>query len=154
ELYAVAALVGASIVVAGHMFDWPAAPTTAAGAIACIGLRILAIRRGWRLPVASTGDSPRKGSCGLGGSGSPAPAHPNGGDADSELQRGVSVVRAMARSVVVNRSDRAGAGSQLEELANGWTTLKRVRTELLRDLLVQRLHVQGDIPGVAADAHR
>ncbi|MCX7556624.1 trimeric intracellular cation channel family protein [Xanthomonadaceae bacterium JHOS43] len=60
ELYAVAALVGASIVVAGHMFDWPAAPTTAAGAIACIGLRILAIRRGWRLPVASTGDSPRK----------------------------------------------------------------------------------------------
>lgn len=52
ELYAVAALAGALVVVTGDALGWAAAPTAAAGAIACIVLRLLAIRRGWQLPVA------------------------------------------------------------------------------------------------------
>lgn len=52
ELYAVAALLGAVVVVVGHLLDFPAAPTMVAGAMICFGVRFLAIRRGWRLPVA------------------------------------------------------------------------------------------------------
>jgi uncharacterized membrane protein YeiH len=52
ELYAVAALLGAACVVIGHTMGLPPAPTALAGALACIGLRLVAIRRGWRLPVA------------------------------------------------------------------------------------------------------
>jgi uncharacterized membrane protein YeiH len=52
ELYAVAAALGAGIVVAGDALGLPPAPLTLAGAIACFVLRFLAIRRGWRLPVA------------------------------------------------------------------------------------------------------
>lgn len=52
ELYAVAALLGAAVVVAGHALGLPPAPVAVAGAIACFGLRLLAIRFGWQLPVA------------------------------------------------------------------------------------------------------
>ena len=52
ELYAVAALLGASLVVAGHALGLPAVPVAAVGAAACIALRLLAIRLGWQLPVA------------------------------------------------------------------------------------------------------
>ncbi len=52
ELYAVAALVGALIVVAGHALALPAAPTAVVGAVGCIVLRFMALRRGWQLPVA------------------------------------------------------------------------------------------------------
>ena len=52
ELYAVAALAGALVVVAGHALRWPAAPMAVAGASLCFALRWLAIRRGWRLPVS------------------------------------------------------------------------------------------------------
>jgi uncharacterized membrane protein YeiH len=55
ELYAVAALAGAAVVVAGHLLGWPSAPTAFAGAFICFGMRFAAIRRGWRLPLA--GDS-------------------------------------------------------------------------------------------------
>jgi uncharacterized membrane protein YeiH len=52
DLYAVAALVGAAVVVAGHALGfWPTA-TAIVGAVLCIGLRIEAIRRGWQLPRA------------------------------------------------------------------------------------------------------
>jgi uncharacterized membrane protein YeiH len=52
ELYAVAALAGAAVVVGGHLLT--VAPTGAAlaGAAVCFGLRLLAIWRGWHLPVA------------------------------------------------------------------------------------------------------
>jgi uncharacterized membrane protein YeiH len=48
----VAALAGAVVVVIGHQFD--IAPTLVAvlGALVCFGLRLLAIRRRWQLPVA------------------------------------------------------------------------------------------------------
>ena len=52
ELYAVAALLGAVIVVAGQALGLPAAPVAVAGAIACFSLRFLAMRHGWQLPVA------------------------------------------------------------------------------------------------------
>lgn len=52
ELYAVAALAGAGIVVGGHLLDMPLVPTALAGGLACLVLRLLALRRGWRLPVA------------------------------------------------------------------------------------------------------
>ncbi|HEY4583966.1 MAG TPA: trimeric intracellular cation channel family protein [Lysobacter sp.] len=52
ELYAVAALLGALVVVTGQALGLPAAPTAVAGAVACIVLRFLALRRGWQLPVA------------------------------------------------------------------------------------------------------
>lgn len=52
DLYAVAALAGASLVVVGHLLGLPMIGTAIAGAIVCFGLRLLAIRRGWSLPVA------------------------------------------------------------------------------------------------------
>jgi uncharacterized membrane protein YeiH len=56
ELYAVAALAAAAIVVAGHMLQLPVAPVTVAALISCFTLRVMAIRYGWRLPVAKIGD--------------------------------------------------------------------------------------------------
>lgn len=52
ELYAVAALVGGSVVALAAAFDLPHAPAMVAGALACFGLRYMAIRHGWQLPVA------------------------------------------------------------------------------------------------------
>ena len=57
ELYAVAALVGALVVVVGHAFELPSAPVAMVGAGLCFALRSMAIRRGWRLPLAG-GDKP------------------------------------------------------------------------------------------------
>src|ERR1700722_10608013 len=61
ELYAVAALVAAAIVVIGHMLQLPAAPVTAVALIVCFGLRVMAIRYGWRLPVAKLAIEPDPG---------------------------------------------------------------------------------------------
>jgi uncharacterized membrane protein YeiH len=52
ELYAVAALAGALVLVVGHALALPTAPVAVAGAGLCFALRWLAIRRGWRLPVS------------------------------------------------------------------------------------------------------
>jgi uncharacterized membrane protein YeiH len=52
ELYAVAALAGAAVVVGGELLRLPSTPLASAGAVLCFGLRLLAIRRGWGLPVA------------------------------------------------------------------------------------------------------
>lgn len=52
DLYAVAALAGASVVVLGHLIQLPASACAAVGAALCFGLRFMAIRYGWRLPVA------------------------------------------------------------------------------------------------------
>ena len=57
ELYAVAALTGSIIVVAGHFLHWPPARTAIAAAVVCFVIRFIAIRRGWRLPVAPAGRS-------------------------------------------------------------------------------------------------
>ena len=52
DLYAVAALAGAAIVVIGGLLQFPSAPTTIVGAALCFGLRVMAIKRSWHLPVA------------------------------------------------------------------------------------------------------
>ena len=52
ELYAVAALAGAVVVVAGHVLNFQPTAMAIAGAVLCFGIRLIAIRRGWRLPVA------------------------------------------------------------------------------------------------------
>lgn len=56
ELYAVAALAAATVVVIGDTLRLPAAPVTAVALILCFWLRVMAIRRGWRLPVAKFRD--------------------------------------------------------------------------------------------------
>lgn len=58
DLYAVAALAGAAIVVAGSLLDLPIVMSALAGALVCFGLRVMAIRRGWQLPVAGERDAP------------------------------------------------------------------------------------------------
>lgn len=52
ELYAVAALAGAGVVVLGTALALPVATVVAAGVVTCTGLRLFAVRRGWTLPVA------------------------------------------------------------------------------------------------------
>ncbi|HEU4812919.1 MAG TPA: trimeric intracellular cation channel family protein [Xanthomonadaceae bacterium] len=52
ELYAVAALAGAIVFVTARSLELPPAAAAIAGALVCFGLRWMAIRRGWRLPVA------------------------------------------------------------------------------------------------------
>ena len=47
-----AALVGAGVVVLGTTLALPVTWVVAAGVLSCTGLRLFAIRRGWKLPVA------------------------------------------------------------------------------------------------------
>jgi uncharacterized membrane protein YeiH len=51
DIYAVAALAGATVVVVGRMMQFHSTPVALAGAALCFGLRFIAIRRGWQLPV-------------------------------------------------------------------------------------------------------
>lgn len=65
EFYEVAALAGAAVVVVGYMLKQPATSVIVAGAAVCFGLRLVAIRRGWQLPIAgghapSTEPDPRE----------------------------------------------------------------------------------------------
>jgi uncharacterized membrane protein YeiH len=55
ELYAVAALAGAAVVVIGHVLHLSSTLTASVGAALCFGLRFMAIRYRWKLPVASGG---------------------------------------------------------------------------------------------------
>lgn len=56
DLYAVPALVGASVVVLGKMMQFPTGPVAVIGGGMCFGLRFMAIRYGWHLPRASPSD--------------------------------------------------------------------------------------------------
>lgn len=53
ELYASAALAGAAVVVIAGLLHLPSPSGAVSGAVLCFALRYLAIRRGWRLPVAN-----------------------------------------------------------------------------------------------------
>ena len=57
ELYAVAALAGASVVVIGNVFQFPPVPVAVLGGGVCFGLRFMAIHHGWHLPRACQSDS-------------------------------------------------------------------------------------------------
>ncbi len=52
ELYAMAALVGGGVVALAPILHLPQQPAMVIGALACFGLRYMALRHGWRLPVA------------------------------------------------------------------------------------------------------
>ena len=54
DIYAVAALAGATVVVIGDALQLPTTATACAGAALCFGLRLAAIRYGWHLPTART----------------------------------------------------------------------------------------------------
>jgi uncharacterized membrane protein YeiH len=56
DVYAVTALAGASVVVAGDALALPSAATACAGAALCFGLRVAAIRYNWHLPIAHTSE--------------------------------------------------------------------------------------------------
>lgn len=58
DIYALAALAGAAVVVIGQFLQIPATITTTVGALLCFGLRLMAIHRGWRLPIARQPTSP------------------------------------------------------------------------------------------------
>jgi uncharacterized membrane protein YeiH len=51
EVYAVAALAGAAVVVTGHLLAFPSPLVALAGALLCFGIRVLAILRSWQLPA-------------------------------------------------------------------------------------------------------
>src|SRR2546428_7963740 len=53
DLYAIAALAGAIVVVAGHVLNAPPAASAVARAAVCLGIRLLAVLPGWQLPTAS-----------------------------------------------------------------------------------------------------
>ena len=52
EFYAVAALIGAAVMVIGKMLRLPTSAAAITGAALCFGLRFVAMRRGWQLPIA------------------------------------------------------------------------------------------------------
>ena len=56
ELYAVAALAGGGEAALAHVAGLPQTPAMAVGALVCFGLRYMAIRHGWHLPVARPHD--------------------------------------------------------------------------------------------------
>ncbi len=59
EIYALAALAAAVIVVVGDWLQWPPAPTGIAAAILCFVLRILALYYNWHMPRAGGAGAPR-----------------------------------------------------------------------------------------------
>ena len=56
DLYALAALAGAAVVVGGDMLHIRPIATTIAGGVLCFVLRYMAIRHGWHLPYARVAD--------------------------------------------------------------------------------------------------
>ena len=62
DLYAVAALVGAAIVVIANQLHLPSGVAAPVGAALCFGLRVMAIKHGWRLPVARADRRRSRGS--------------------------------------------------------------------------------------------
>jgi len=58
DLYAVAALAGAGVVVTGSLLHLPIVVAAVGGGLVCFGLRVMAIRRGWHLPIAHEEDAP------------------------------------------------------------------------------------------------
>jgi uncharacterized membrane protein YeiH len=62
DLYAIAALAGAAVVVTADQLQLPLTVATVAGAALCFGIRFLAIRFGWRLPSAHPPGTPAAGT--------------------------------------------------------------------------------------------
>src|SRR6202158_6272589 len=54
DIYAVAALAAGVVVAIGHLLHYPAFVVLTVGALLCFWLRVMAIYRGWHLPVAQS----------------------------------------------------------------------------------------------------
>lgn len=61
EVYAVAAMIGASVVVAGILMGVHSTTASLMGAGVCFVVRVIAVRRGWRLPDAHSIGRPGSG---------------------------------------------------------------------------------------------
>lgn len=59
DLYAVAALAAGVVVVIGHLLGFPAFASMIVGSLLCFWLRVMAIFRGWHLPIAGVPARPR-----------------------------------------------------------------------------------------------
>lgn len=57
EIYAVAGLAGALVVVLGYYWHLPPVLVSIIAGILCFGLRLISIRRNWQLPIAKSSDS-------------------------------------------------------------------------------------------------
>jgi uncharacterized membrane protein YeiH len=62
DLYALAALAAATVVVAGHLLNVSPIATTIVGGVLCFALRYMAIRHGWRLPTTRPPRQQSRGS--------------------------------------------------------------------------------------------
>lgn len=62
DLYAVAALAGAAVVVIGDLLEIPSSAAAIGGVTLCFVLRVMAIKYGWRLPIARSKQSLKKRS--------------------------------------------------------------------------------------------
>jgi uncharacterized membrane protein YeiH len=60
DIYAVAALAGALVVVMGNWLHWGAMPTAIGGTLLCFGLRLLAMWFNWHLPNTHHDSHPHK----------------------------------------------------------------------------------------------
>jgi uncharacterized membrane protein YeiH len=58
DIYALAALAGAAVVVGGGMTHLPVVASAIGGGVVCFGLRMMAIHWGWRLPMARGAATP------------------------------------------------------------------------------------------------
>ena len=56
ELYAVAALLGAGLMVVGSAIFPQSVPVAVIAGLTCVVLRLMAIRNGWKLPIAQHPD--------------------------------------------------------------------------------------------------
>lgn len=58
EIYAIAGLAGAAVVVLGYVLRLPSSGAMLVGALLCFAIRMVAIRRSWQLPRANAGPEP------------------------------------------------------------------------------------------------
>ncbi len=58
EIYAIAGLAGAAVVVLGYVLRLPSSGAMLVGALLCFAIRMVAIRRSWQLPRPNAGPEP------------------------------------------------------------------------------------------------
>ena len=58
DVYALAALIGATVIMGGHALHVPSYVAASVGAVLCFGVRLGAMRYGWRLPAAEITEEP------------------------------------------------------------------------------------------------
>jgi uncharacterized membrane protein YeiH len=60
DIYALAALIGATAIIGGHALNLPSYLSATLGALLCFGIRLGAMHYGWRLPAAGiSNESPK-----------------------------------------------------------------------------------------------